>query len=65
MCLDEFFQRAANRERVDKPDTVYHARVVMEVLAEAVSAGEVQKVLAQLPNDYIPLFESGSVGALR
>src|SRR5438874_12863904 len=63
--LDEFFQRAANRERVDKPDTVYHARVVMEVLAEAVSAGEVQKVLAQLPNDYIPLFESGSVGALR
>ena len=63
--LDEFFGRAANRERVDKPDAVYHARVVMEVLSEAVSAGEIQKILAQLPGEYIPLFESGSVGTLR
>jgi uncharacterized protein (DUF2267 family) len=63
--LSEFFQRVTAREKVDEPDAVYHARVVMEVLAEAVTGGEIQKVLAQLPEDYFPLFESGSIGALR
>ena len=63
--LNEFFKRVAAREKVDEPDSVYHARVVIEVLCEAVSGGEIQKVLAQLPEDYFTLFESGSVGALR
>ena len=53
------------REHADQPDAVYHARVVIEVLSEAVSGGEIQKVLAQLPEDYFTLFESGSIGALR
>jgi len=40
-------------------------RVVIEVLTEEVTGGEIQKVLAQLPEEYFPLSESGSVGTLR
>jgi len=63
--LQEFFERVTEREHADRPDAVYHARVVMEVLSEAVSGGEIQKVLAQLPDEFSTLFESGSVGAPR
>ena len=35
--VDEFFRRVASREGADEPDAVYHARVVMEVLQEAVT----------------------------
>ena len=47
--LEEFFRRIAEREGVDLPDAVFHARVVLEVLQEAVTPGEIQDVLAQLP----------------
>lgn len=62
--LDEFFDRVARREQVDLPDATYHARVVMEVLDEAVSANEMADVRAQLPDEYAPLFEAGSEGAM-
>lgn len=62
--LDEFFARVSAREGVDLPKAVHHARVVAEVLREAVSAGEIQDVLAQLPKEYLPLFE-GSSGKMQ
>ena len=65
LSLDEFFYRVATREKAHPPDAIYHARVVMEVVSEAVSGGEIQKVLAQLPDEFSTLFESGSVGAPR
>lgn len=49
---DEFFHRVCDKEGVDLPDAVYHARVVLEVLQEAVSPGEIDDVRAQLPPDY-------------
>lgn len=40
----------------------FHARAVMDVLSEAVTAGELKDVLSQLPESYEPLFEAGSEG---
>jgi uncharacterized protein (DUF2267 family) len=64
--LDEFFQRVADRQGagVDLPQAIFHARVVMEVLQEAVSPGQINDVRAQLPNEFDPIFEAGSTGEL-
>ena len=62
--LDTFFDRVAEREGTDLPVAVHHARAVVAVLQEAVSAGEMEDVRAQLPEEYNPLFESGSEGSL-
>ena len=63
--LDEFFQRVSEREKAALPAAAYHARVVVELLREAVSAGEIADLRSQLPDDYQPLFEAGSSGRLR
>lgn len=62
--LDEFFRRVAEREGagVDLPAAVHHARVVVYVLQQAVSPGEIQDVLAQLPDNWTALFEAGPEG---
>jgi uncharacterized protein (DUF2267 family) len=62
--LDTFLDRVAEREGTDLPVAVHHARAVVAVLDEAVSAGEMDDVHAQLPEEYNPLFESGSEGSL-
>jgi uncharacterized protein (DUF2267 family) len=64
LSLQEFFQRVSELEGIELPTAVYHARVVMEVLGEAVSPGEMEDVRAQLPEEFVPLFE-GSKGTLR
>lgn len=63
--LDEFFQRVSMREREDLPAATYHARAVIEVLQEAVTPGAIEKIRAQLPDEYAPLFEAGSVGEME
>lgn len=62
---DEFFERVSDREGVDLPVAVHHARVVIEVLQEAVSPGEINDIRQQLPADFQRLFESGSSGKLH
>jgi uncharacterized protein (DUF2267 family) len=63
--LEEFFERVNHRdEEVDLPRAVYHARVVMEVLQEAVSKGEMEHVRSQLPAEFDSLFEAGSQGEM-
>lgn len=61
--LDEFYSRVAKRENADYPDAVFHARVVMEVVAEAVTRGEMAKVRAQFPAEFDPLFEPVTQGS--
>jgi uncharacterized protein (DUF2267 family) len=46
------------------PKAAYHARVVTEVLSEAVSAGQMDKLRKQLPEEFAPLFDSGSKGPM-
>lgn len=62
--LADFFDRVTEKEGVDKPVAVYHARAVIDVLKEAVSAGEIEDLRAQLPDDWDPLFEMGAEGNL-
>lgn len=62
--LHEFFDRVGTREQVDLPVAVHHARVVAEVLRDAVDAGAFHKLEAQLPPEFHPLF-TGSAGRMR
>jgi uncharacterized protein (DUF2267 family) len=63
--LNEFFRRVCEREGVELPDAVHHARAVISVLCDAVSPGEINDILAQLTEDYDDLFEAGSEGTMR
>jgi uncharacterized protein (DUF2267 family) len=58
----EFVKRVAAREEADVPDAAYHARVVLDVLSEALTAPELAQVRGQLPDDYDALFEAGTKG---
>lgn len=62
--LEEFFNQVCKEEGVDLPESVYHARVVMEVLGEAVGDETFSKLRAQLPDDWSRLFEAGSQGKM-
>lgn len=62
--LKEFFERVSENEAASIPDATYHARVVFEVLMDAVSRGEMADVRAQLPAEYEALFQ-GSAGKLH
>ncbi|UJS17306.1 MAG: DUF2267 domain-containing protein [Candidatus Jettenia sp.] len=65
--LNEFFRRVCQKEGggIELPDAVYHARAVVSVLCDAVSPGELNDILAQLPPDYDDLFEAGSEGTMQ
>ncbi len=60
----EFLERVAAREEVDLPVSSYHARVVIEVLSEAITPAELTQLRGQLPADYDALFEAGSEGEM-
>jgi len=53
---EEFLLRVCAREGIDLPLSTSHARVVFDVLTQAVSPGEVVDVLDRLPEDYRRLF---------
>jgi uncharacterized protein (DUF2267 family) len=65
-AVDEFFRRVSEREGagVDLPQSVHHARAVITVLQQAVSPGGIDHVLAQLPEEWTALFQSGAEGRL-
>jgi pyruvate/2-oxoglutarate dehydrogenase complex dihydrolipoamide dehydrogenase (E3) component len=64
LTLDEFFALVSEREGVDLPDAVFHARVVIGLLTEAVSMSEIKDVRAQLPADFAQLFKVENEGDL-
>lgn len=56
----EFVDRVAEREGLDegdRADATYHAQVVLAVVAEAVTPGELADLRDQLPEGYDDLFE--------
>jgi uncharacterized protein (DUF2267 family) len=61
---DEFLKRISAREGVEPPDSVDHARAVLNTLQQAVSAGEMRDVLGRLSADYARLF-AGTTGKRR
>jgi uncharacterized protein (DUF2267 family) len=58
--LDGFFRRVSLREGVDLPQAIFHARMVISVLQEAISQGELDDIRSQLPPDYDRLFAPAS-----
>ena len=57
--LDEFHQRVSLREDVLLATAREHARVVMSVLSEALSRGELEDIRRQLPIEYYYEFFAG------
>lgn len=57
--VDELLRRVAEREGVDMVAAERHARAVLAALGQAVSAGELADLAAQLPEDYAPLLPRG------
>ena len=54
---DEFIKRVADREGGIRPDEARaHAEAVLVTLREAISGGEFEDILLQLPDDYLELF---------
>ena len=64
LTLEEFFALLSEREGVDLPDATFHARVVIGVLTEATSMGEIQDVRVQLPAAFAQLFNAEDEGDL-
>ena len=56
---EEFLLRVCAREGIDLPLSTSHARIVFDVLSQAVSQRELADVLERLPEDYRRLFKAG------
>lgn len=54
---DEFLDRVADCEGIERPDAARHARLVVGLVSETVYASEIQEVLSNLPDEYLDLFE--------
>jgi uncharacterized protein (DUF2267 family) len=55
--LEEFYNRVSARTEVGRPDAINQTKAVMAVLQEAVSAGELADIMAELPNEFDALFQ--------
>ncbi len=62
--LEDFYKRAASRSDVGFEDGVENARAVGQVLKEAVSAGEIESLLSDLPNEFGEFFGAQASGPL-
>lgn len=63
--LPDFVEHAGNRGGSSGSDTVYRARVVLEVLDEATTGRILAKVRDSLPEQVRPLIDAGSDGGLN
>jgi uncharacterized protein (DUF2267 family) len=61
--LNEFLKMVSLREGAELPQATHHTRVVMEVLGEAISKGEMDDIKTQLPPEYDAIF-AGSQGQM-
>lgn len=59
--VDEFINRVALREGIAPPLAAHHAQAVLQVLAQAVSPGEMAQVRGQLPEDIRRLLPGASI----
>jgi uncharacterized protein (DUF2267 family) len=60
---DEFLRRVAEREGVDLETAERHARAVFIALGRAVSADEIEDMVAELPRDFRPLVAPAEAAA--
>lgn len=62
--LEEFFMIVSKREGIELAEATFHARVVLGLLTEVVTLGEIESVRAQLPAEFHQLFEVENEGEL-
>lgn len=60
--LDDFFKHVSEREGMPLAEATYQARIIIALLSEIVSMGEIEKVRSQLPSDFRQLFEVENEG---
>ena len=60
--LAEFYRRVADKEGVEEPEAIRHARAVATVMEEAVTTGEMDHVRDQLKDEYTELFGQPGAG---
>jgi uncharacterized protein (DUF2267 family) len=53
---EEFLRRVAKREGTPPDQAKSHAEAVLSTLSDAISGGEFEDILLQLPDDYLELF---------
>ncbi len=63
--LHTFYKRVSEREGTDLDTARNHAQAVITALRDAVSAGELQDILSQLPNEFDELFGVPRVGRMH
>ena len=54
--LAEFYRRVSEKEGVEEPEAIRHARAVATVLEEAVTTGEMDHIRDQLKPEYTEFF---------
>ncbi|MDX1663303.1 MAG: DUF2267 domain-containing protein [Candidatus Promineifilaceae bacterium] len=54
--LDEFYNRVAARADLRAPEAVRRSQAVMTVLMEAISPGQINAVMNELPEEYQEIF---------
>ena len=57
--LSDFYRRVARREEADIEKAAFHARCVLETVAEAITPGAVHKLEKQMPLEFSELFSVG------
>lgn len=62
--LEEFFRLISAREGVSLADADFHARVIIGLLTEVVTMGEIEDIRAQLPADFARLFAVENEGEI-
>jgi uncharacterized protein (DUF2267 family) len=66
MQFDKILGLVQDRANLPSGEKAFRAtRAVISVLKEAVSEGEINDIIDQLPEEYEPLFESGCEGPLK
>ncbi|MCF6157205.1 MAG: DUF2267 domain-containing protein [wastewater metagenome] len=55
--LEEFYNRVRARARIGYPEAIKQSKAVMAVLQEAVSAGELDDIKNELPDEFNDLFQ--------
>lgn len=64
-AADEFLARVSACEGAATPESKCHVMVVLQVVREAISEGQFEHLMGQLPADFKPLFQAGSEGRMR
>jgi len=54
---NEFIERVAEIEKIDKADAAYHTRIIMQTLNQAIPEGQMKDIRNSLPEEYQTIFE--------